>query len=351
MKLAYHFLAGAFLVGFSLPMMAQSVPAHERYGVEHPVNDITHIAVRNYQDENLGQVTDMVVDLVNGRLVEVLVKADSALNVGGKIVAVPPRMLAPDSLSNLYRLNVSTDMFKGAPAVDVTNWTDANRGDRIAAAYRHFGWKPYFLERGQTADNTARWPRVPLGYVERTSHLINMPVGNLQNQNLGTVFSLILDIPKGRITNVTILSPGDFKTKSVVPAMALSFNTKRNALLLNESKMEFADEPRYVFTDAANGNEASFQEETYSGPHTQVPLEQGSDQYDVNITISINSSIRAPGSNGRNVEVGTVDGRVTLRGTVPNAEDKARIFGIAVAATRPEHVDDQILVREPGTAN
>jgi len=47
------------------------------------------------------------------------------------------------------------------------------------------------------------------------------------------------------------------------------------------------------------------------------------------------------------VQVGTVDGRVTLRGTVPSAADKARIFGIAVAATRPEHVDDQILVREP----
>ena len=38
-------------------------------------------------------------------------------------------------------------------------------------------------------------------------------------------------------------------------------------------------------------------------------------------------------------------------GTVPSAADKARIFGIAVAATRPEHVDDQILVNESGTAN
>jgi len=140
----------------------------------------------------------MVVDLVNGRLVEVLVKADSALDVGGKIVAVPPRMLAPDSLKNLYRLNVSTDMFK-EPRLSTlrTGPMQSRRSDcRSLPAFR---LEAVFSRTGQTADNTARWPRVPLGYVERTSHLINMPVGNLQNQNLGTVFSLILDIRRAEL--------------------------------------------------------------------------------------------------------------------------------------------------------
>lgn len=353
MKLKLSLLAAAVIAGgVSLPTWAQPEPARvPNLGAEKQIYDFTRIQIKNFQDESLGRMKDLGVDLVNGRIVEVLVVSDSSLDVGNKIVAVPPLALHPDLLNEVYRLNVSTDVFKSAAAIDLSKWVDEGRSDRIAAAYRHFGQEPYFLEEGDTASQTARRPKVPLGYVERSSQMLELPVGNFQNQKFGKVWSLNLDIPTGRILNVVVLAPGNFKTKSIVPAMALSFNAERDALLLDQTKAEFADEPRYVFKEAAFGQDASYEQESYEGPRTLVALKQGSSYRDVDRTVRINRDIRSAKINGRNVEVATINDRVTLRGWVNTDEDKRRIGEIAIAASRLELVDNQILVGKPVTGS
>jgi len=350
MKLKFHLLTGAVIAGAALSTWAQPEPSHERFGLEKPARDISRIEIKNFQDESLGSVADLGIDLINGRIVEVLVASDSSLGDSNRIVAVPPLALFPDPVNDVYRLNVSTDEFKTAPAIDLSKWTDAGRSDRIATAYRFFGQRPYFLEEGETASKTAR-PKMPLGYVERSSKILDLPVGNLQNESFGKVSSLSLDIPRGRILNVIVLAPGNFKTKSIIPAMALSFNAARDALLLDDSKVAYANEPRYVFTEAEFGNEAYSKEESYEGPHTSVALEQGRSYLDVDRTVRIQRDIRAAKINSRHVQVGTINGRVTLRGWVDTDEDKRRIGEIAIAASRLELVDNQITVGKPGTAN
>ena len=332
--------------------MSPDDPNPTPLGAEKKVHDFTQIRIKNLQDENLGRIKDLGIDLINGRIVEVLVESDSSLEVGNKIVAVPPLALLPDLFNDVYRINVSTDVFKTAAAIDLSKWADAGRSDRVAAAYYLFGQEPYFLEEGDAASKTASRPKVSLGYVERSSKILDLPVGNFQKEKFGKVWSLTLDIPRGRILNVIVLAPGNFKTKSIVPAMALSFNATRDALLLDDTKLEYADEPRYVLVEAAFGHEASFKREAYKGPHTSVALEQGSGYRDIDRTVRIHKDIRTAKINGRNVEVGTINDRVTLRGWVYTAEDKRRIGEIAIAAaTLPENVDNQITVGKPSTNN
>jgi sporulation protein YlmC with PRC-barrel domain len=353
MKLKLNVLVGALLVvGASLSAWAQPEPSHERFGVEKTIHDISRIQIKNFQDEDLGSVVDLGIDFVNGRIVEVLVATDSSLGVGEKIVAVPPHALFHDPLGDVYRLNLSTDEFKNATAIDLSKWTDAGRSDRVAAAYYYFAQEPYFEVGGNTTNNkNPNRPKVPLGYVERSSKILEMPVGNLQNQHFGTVYSMSLDIPKGRILSVVVLAPGNFKTKSIIPAMALRFNEARDGLVLDESKVAYADEPRYVFTEAQFGNEAMSEEESYEGPHTSVALEQGRSYRDIDRTVLINKGIRAANINHRNVQVGTINGRTTLRGWVDTEDDKRRIGEIAIAASHLEVVDNQITVGKPVTAN
>ena len=57
-------------------------------------------------------------------------------------------------------------------------------------------------------------------------------------------------------------------TKSIVPPQALSFNAARDGLVIDDTKREFADEPRHVFTEAAYGQDAHYKRESYTGPHT-----------------------------------------------------------------------------------
>ena len=48
------------------------------------------IEVKHLPDETRSQIFDPGIDLINGRIVEVLVESDRSLGVDGKIVAVPP---------------------------------------------------------------------------------------------------------------------------------------------------------------------------------------------------------------------------------------------------------------------
>jgi hypothetical protein len=161
------------------------------------------------------------------------------------------------------------------------------------------------------------------------------------------VWSLSLDITQGRILSVIVLTPGNFRTKSVIPPTALAFNGARDGLILDDTKAEFAAEPHYVYTAAAYGQDAYSREESYRGPRTAVPLEQGTGARDVDRTAGIHRDLRASTIDDRHVQVGTLHERVTLRGWVETASERAEIGRIAVAASRLELVDNQILVGQP----
>ncbi len=351
MKAKSNLIAGTLLaVCISLPILAQSDPDRGRVGPvgkEKAINPYNQIEVRNFQDDVLGRIDDLSLDLVNGRIVGVLVASDKSLEVGDKIVSVPPLAFYPDGVNEVYRLNVSVEDFKAAPAVDMANWVSSDQSNQVAAAYYYFGQEPYFLEEGDKASVVASRPKVPLGYIERVNAILNLPVGNYQNVKFGKVWSMTLDIPNGRILNIIILAPGNFLTKSIVPAMALSFNSTRDGLLIDDTKSEFADEPRYIYTPARFGQDAYYHRESYKGPRTAVALEQGDSYRDIDHTVLINRNVRAAKINGRNVQVGTLDGRVTLRGWVYTEDDKRRIGEIAIAASKLESVDNQIYVGKP----
>ena len=347
MKLTHLLLAAAIAASAASRGLWAEATTPKRLGKEKAFAEYNKIVVQNLQGQTLGRIVDLGVDLLNGRIVEVFVASDSFLDVGGKIVAVPPLAFVPDPANEVYRLDVSTDTFQSAAGIDLSRWVEAGHRAHVASAYHHFGHETYFLEDGDTANPKDARPKVALGYVERSSKLLDLPVGNFHGEKFGKVWSLTLDIPKGRILNVIILSPGNLETKSIVPALSLAFNAARDALLLDDTKAEFADQPHYIYTAAAFGNDASYERESYQGPHTHVALEQGSSYFDIDRTVRISRDIRAAKIGSRNVQVGTVDGRVTLRGWVNTEADKIRILALAVAASRFELVDDQISVGRP----
>jgi hypothetical protein len=133
---------------------------------------------------------------------------------------------------------------------------------------------------------------------------------------------------------------------------------------LDVSTQAFHNEPRFKWTDGTNGN---FQQETYSNTKvaandgvntrqkvregtakTYAPLAQGNSFDDVSITFRIYAAMRADASlseNAQNVEVGALNGRVTLRGHVNTEAGKLAIGKIAATVGRPENVSNLLEVR------
>lgn len=350
MKFKTSLLATALVCCGALSGQPQPEPTHENFGLEKQNRDVKHIRIQNHQGQPLGRIKDVGVDLVNGRIVEVFVVSGEFLGLGGKIVSVPPRALSIDAMGKIYYLDVTTEAFAAAPAVKLTDLPDDNRTDLVAATYHRFGQEPYFLESNETASPKASRPKVVIGTVQRSSKILHLPVINRQNETFGTVSSLTYNLAEARIRSVIVKAPGFVKTTSVVPATALSFNATRDALVLDQTKAEFANQPRIIVTAAANGQDASSVEEPYQGPRTSVALEQGRSYRDIDRTALITRNLRSAKIKGLLVTVGTMDGRVTLRGSANTEADKSQAASIAIAASRVELVDNQITVKTPANS-
>ena len=339
----------ASLLAFDLPARAATsvpaqAPAHERFGATQIANRMDHVEIRNLRDERLGRVKEVAIDLPSGRIVEVLVVSGEFLGLGGKVTAIPPAALIPDLANKIYWLNVSKERFASAPAIKLSDWGDHGRSDKVAAVYRYFGVEPFFLETGKTANLAAARPLVQLGPIARSSKIMGMRVENLKGRSFGIVAGLKLDITAGRVLGVIIESATDVMGKRLVPAMALAYSPDRANLLLDDTAREFNDEPAYATIDAAYGQPGKHKEETATGPVTKIALEQGVSYRDIDRTLLINRMMRAGHLPSRNVEVGTLYGRVTLRGWVPTEAVHLKIVEIAVASSRLELVDDQLIV-------
>ena len=367
---------------FPVKTLAAEPPSPADYRDMQKSVSVIGMEVKGQQGEYLGSVKDLALDLENGRVVEVIVSSGGFLGFGQRTVAVPPAAFTFDPALRLLRLNMDADKFRAAPGFSMSKWAEHCQSQHVAEAYRYFGQKPYFAADGQDSAS-GNTETEPLGYVQRNSKLLDLPVKNLQNELLGSVDSFTFNLLLGRnaITHVIVLSPGFIDTRSIIPARALRFNAAHDALVLDISAKAFEKEPHFEwfcgnknqwprgFRDVPllDGNNSHFRMENYSNTKvatnngvntrqnvhegavtTYTPLAQGASFRDVDKTHRIYDAMRADASlsqNAQNVEVGTLNGQTTLRGHVNTDEGKRVIGEIAAKAGLPENVSNLLEVR------
>ena len=64
--------------------------------------------------------------------------------IGGDIVAVPPAAFKINNVTRIYTLDMSLGLFKAAPQLEASTWDENDHTVQVAAAYRSFGFEPYF---------------------------------------------------------------------------------------------------------------------------------------------------------------------------------------------------------------
>jgi len=235
-------------------------------------SDLIGMTVKNYQDEKLGKVEDLAVDVESGRMVQVILSTGGFLGMGNTLTAVPPGALHCDAADKVLQLDVTTERFDAAPKFDASKWEACTQSNRVTEVYDYYDQHPYFVadRDGYVADdrdgtfartlprnmdgtiNTSgartmdkvnnvqiasnveaannwlstrnpdgTWTREyysngerpnhsdsRLGYVQRESKLTGTSVNNLQNEKLGKVENFIVDLSAARIVAVIISSGG-----------------------------------------------------------------------------------------------------------------------------------------------
>jgi hyperosmotically inducible protein len=236
-------------------------------------SDLIGMAVKNNQDEKLGKVEDLALDVESGRIVQVIISTGGFMGMGSTLAAVPPAAFQYDVAQKVLHLDASKEKLAGAPKFDASNWDENTQSNRVTEVYGYYGQQPYFVADhdgywitnadgtfarslprnmdgtintagGRTLDTAhnaevasdveatnndiltrnrdGTWTRnyyangngansscSKLGYVQKASKLMGKSVKNLQNENLGKVENFIVDLSAGRIVAV-IISTGGF---------------------------------------------------------------------------------------------------------------------------------------------
>jgi sporulation protein YlmC with PRC-barrel domain len=367
-------------------------------------NDIIGMAVKNRQGERLGDVKDLAVDLESGRVVQVIVSTGGFLGVGDTLSAVPPGAFQHDRDQKVLYLDADKEKLQNAPKFEMSKWGEYSDSEHVGKVYSYYGEQPAFgfIQSGEGSPSTVStrksdgtWdkdrtlsdsrgiiPSSRLAEIQRASKIIGAPVKNLQDDRLGKVENLLVDLPSGRIVTV-ILSSGGFlgigDELSAIPPTAFRFTTDRDTLQLDASKELLSNAPHFKSSEWPDFNQPDYDATVYSAYHAEpyfsttgtttantaqpdnsarnvrdrddrslTPGDQGNNKADLNTTAQIRQQIiadKALSVDAQNVKIITINGHVTLRGPVNTVDEKRRIATIADRLAGSANVDNQLEVK------
>ncbi|VWB12841.1 PRC-barrel domain-containing protein [Burkholderia lata] len=114
--------------------------------------------------DDIGQVTDIMLDVRSGRIAYAVVSSGGVQGLGDKLLAVPWNVLVLDVDRQCFVLPVATECVREAPGFDRTRWPAMADPDWAEATHAYYGSSPYWLiEEGETALDSPPYEASPGG--------------------------------------------------------------------------------------------------------------------------------------------------------------------------------------------
>lgn len=352
---------------FPDPILAEASAARLHGAVK--ASDLLGMTVKNHQGKKLGRVAEVAVDVESGRIVQVILNTGLMVHEDDRIKAVPPGALHYDSTEKVLHLDANKEKLKGAPRFVTAKWAEHSDAAHVSAVDAYYG-------DSTKAANVL--PEARSGPIQKLSRVLGARVNNLQDEKIGQVEDVLVDLSSGRIVTFVVLSrstrgAGDELTS--IPPGALRVIPDRNTLQLDSSRemlssashFEANQWPDFTQPESTAGlaayRGAPYPTNTAGLAATQpddtrrnvrdrldaalASAEPGAAPTDADITAQIRQGItdgKDLSENAKNVRVITTNGRVTLRGTVNSSAEKTTLGEIANRVARSENVDNQLAV-------
>jgi sporulation protein YlmC with PRC-barrel domain len=111
-------------------------------------NTLVDNNVYNQQDEDLGQIKEIMLDVASGRIAYAVLSFGGLLGMGTKFFAVPWSALELDPVNKRFVLNVNKDRLDKAPGFDKDNWPNMADATWEQSIHAYYGTEPgSFLNR------------------------------------------------------------------------------------------------------------------------------------------------------------------------------------------------------------
>ena len=105
---------------------------------------LTGDKVVNPQNEDLGKIEHLMIDLGTGRIAYAVLSFGGFLGMGDKLFAIPWSALTVDTVEKRFILEVDKELLMLAPGFDKEHWP--NMADRAwgTQVFKYYGAKPYW---------------------------------------------------------------------------------------------------------------------------------------------------------------------------------------------------------------
>lgn len=80
--------------------------------------------VHNLQDEHLGTVKEIMLDMQTGMVAYVVMASGGVLTIGEKLFAIPWEALKLDTANKRFTMDISKERIENAPGFDADHWPD-----------------------------------------------------------------------------------------------------------------------------------------------------------------------------------------------------------------------------------
>ena len=100
--------------------------------------------VVNAQGEELGNVSQIMLDVRTGRIAYAVLSCGGFLGIGDKLFAIPWHALALDADRKCFVLNVDKQRLEQAPGFDKNHWPAMADARWATEVHEYYGVRPYW---------------------------------------------------------------------------------------------------------------------------------------------------------------------------------------------------------------
>jgi len=100
--------------------------------------------VVNRQDETLGEIEEIMLDVRTGRIAYAVMACGGFLGMGDKLFAIPWHALTLDPDEKRFMLDMSKERIEQAPGFDKDHWPSMANETWAADVHRFYATRPYW---------------------------------------------------------------------------------------------------------------------------------------------------------------------------------------------------------------
>jgi len=139
------------------PWWQGSTPADQgSFHNVHKLNQLIGMNVEDVNNQTIGKISNVVVDMTQGRLLYVVFSPASSLNLGNGLYAMPSDAFTLSSDHKHLVTGIDRQKLSGAPHFDKNSWPNLTDTAFASQVYQYYGKQAYFNQGGSNYQPTGR---------------------------------------------------------------------------------------------------------------------------------------------------------------------------------------------------